>query len=372
MRGINNDLEYLRPPEEFPPPAEQTAPPPPEFGEAGQSASPVRKKRKHHWLAAAVAAGLLSTVALFSDAEKAILEQPFVSPTPFAVVAAATPTSSPALDHTPSPSPVPTAAATPTPEPTLSPKPTPKPETSPDADLVFYRTSEVYHLQVLLKATDKITAVTSRMIDRGNQETMWEHVFSEEEIGFGWYILSDYDLYAGEYVKDHMDLVREGYEPDPVLEVTYTARIDDGTEETVTKQAEAADELWISARYDLKDPDEDFLHYFMEETTYPDCFVLRIDPTIYGDLNVTYGEDVELQPGDVSVTLSVNGQSISAETCHLEKDMALYSKGMRFTYAFVMPRPDSFPEHGTAEVTITRRLIHYPTHTRSDVKNVDY
>ena len=375
MGRIRDDREYLRPPEEYPQAASQIAPPPEEFGDGREAAPSAKKKRKYHWLAAAVAAGLLSTVALFSDVEKSILE-PFASPTPLALVAAATPVSdrtpSPTPDHTPSPSPVPTAGPTATVEPTPTPAPTEEPVITPGARLIFYKTSEVYHLQVMLDAQDKMEAVTVRLIDRGNGEIMWEHELSEDEIAFGWYALSNYDLYASEYAWNHMDQVRQGYEPEPVLEVTYTARGDDGTAETVTEQAEAAYELWISARYDLQDPSQDFLSYFMEETTYPDCFVVRIDPSPYGDLTISYGKNVDLQPGDVSVTVTVDGQQIPAESCYLKKTEILRGEGRFYSYAFVMPRPESFPEHGTAEITITRRLINYPTHTRSDLKNVDY
>ena len=117
MRRISDDREYLRPPEEYPTATSQIAPPPEEFGDGRETAPSAKKKRKYHWLAAAVAAGLLSTVAMFSDTQKA-LQEPIVSPTPQAVVAAVTP--SPTLDHTPSPSPVPTAEPTMTAEPTPS------------------------------------------------------------------------------------------------------------------------------------------------------------------------------------------------------------------------------------------------------------
>ena len=369
MGRTSNDNEFWQPPEEFPAPAAQMTPPPEEFGSGGQDAPARKKKRKFHWLAAAVAAGLLSTVAMFSGIEEAIVE-PIASPTPFAAAAAATPAPKPTPDHTPSPSPVPT---TPSPEPTETPKPTPTPAIDPDARLVFYRTSEVYHLQIMLEAQEKISAVTARMVDRGNNgETIWEHVFTEEEISFGWYFLSDFNLYGEEYVKAHMDLIRQGYEPDPVLEVTYTARTDDGIEETVSKQADPVYELWVSARYDLDNQAEDFLYYFMEETTYPGCFVVRIDPTPYGDLNIYYGEGLELQPGDVFVTVTVDGQQIPADSCYLIKTEIVSGQGTLYGYAFVMPRPDSFPEHGKAEITLGRRLIHYANHTKTDTKFIDY
>ena len=49
-----------------------------------------------------------------------------------------------------------------------------------------------------------------------------------------------------------------------------------------------------------------------------------------------------------------------------------YSQGTRYAYALVVPRPAFLPEAGTVEITITRRLIHYPDTLRTDVKTVEY
>ena len=370
MRRISSDNEFWRPPEEFPAPAAQMTPPPEEFGSGGQDAPARKKKRKFHWLAAAVAAGLLSTVAMFSGIEEAIVE-PLASPTPFAAAAAATPAPKPTPDHTPSPSPVPTAVPTPTAEPTATPKPTPEPKTVPAAKLTFYRTSEVYHGTVVLEAQDKMTAVTARIWDRVLEETMWEYPFTAEDIARGWYTFPEFDLGASEFARNHWDQLMAGYEPDPILEVVCTARTDDG-EETFTEQAEAAYELWVSARYDLDNQAEDFLYYFMEETTYPGCFVVRMDPSPYGELNMTYGEDVELQPGDVSVILKAGGQRLSGDGWHMEKTVIVREEGTFYAYALVIPRPDSLPEHGSVEVVITRKFIHYPTSMATNIHAIEY
>ena len=153
--------------------------------------------------------------------------------------------------------------------------------------------------------------------------------------------------------------------------IVFTAHIDDG-EQTFTEEAEAAYELWVGARYDLKDPNEDFLHTFMEETTYPDCFVIRIDPAPYGGLNLYYGEDAELQPGDLSVILKADGQTLSGDGWHMEKAETVYDEGTLYAYALVIPRPESLPEHGTAEVYITRKLIHYPATVSTEMHTVEY
>ena len=217
-----------------------------------------------------------------------------------------------------------------------------------------------------------MTAVTVRMIDRGNGETIWEHALDEGEIAFGWYALSNFNLYAEEYVHDHWGEVMQGYEPDPVLELTYTVRNDDGTEETFTEEAEPAYELWIGARYDLKDPSEDFLYYFMEQTTYPDAFVIRIEDTPYGDLNVSYGSEMPQEAGGVAVSVRIGGQTIPGENAYLEKTETVYPEGTLYAYALVIPRPASFPEQGTAEITIQRRLLSYPSHTQTDIKLVEF
>lgn len=364
MRRTQNDSEYLRPPEEFPVPAAQMTPPPPEFGGDGKDASVKKKKRRYHWLAAALAAGLLSTVTMFSDIEEAILA-PLVSPTPIYMEAAVTTTPTPTIAPTPAPTTAPTA------EPTATPKPTLEPKTIPAAKLTFYRTSEVYHGAVILEAEDKMTAVTVRIWDRALEETMWEYSLTVNDIARGWYQLPDFDLGASEFAKEHWDQLMAGYEPDPLLEVICTARTDDG-EQTFTERAEAVDELWISVRYDLKDPEEDFLHYFLEETTYPDCFVVRMDPSPYGELNILYGESGELQPGDVSVTLTVDGETISGDGWHMEKTVIVREEGTFYAYALVIPRPASCPEHGSVEIVITRKFIHYPTSMATNIHAIEY
>ena len=229
----------------------------------------------------------------------------------------------------------------------------------------------MYHGGVTLTNQGRLSAVSLRLWDPVQEETIWAYDLTAEEMALGEYMFRDYDLYGEEYVQSHLDLLREGYEPDPVLEVTYTF-LTAGGEETRSIRTKAAYEVWIGARYDLKDPAEDFLSYFMEETTYPDSFVLRIDPCPYGDLTICYGEDAELQPGDVAVTVTVNGQTLSGEGARLEKTETVYTGGILYAYAYVIPRPASCPEQGTAELRITRRLISYPDTTRTDIKTVEY
>ncbi len=363
MRRAQNDSEFIRPPEEFPLPEAQSAPLPPEFGSGGGDAVSAKKKKKYHWLAAVLAAGLLSTVSMFSDAEKAI-QEPFALPTPQIIEALMTAAPTPTADRMPSPSPVPTAlpiptpTASPKPTPTASPKPTPTPAPIPGVKLTFYRTSQVYHGTVVLEAQDRMDAVTVRLWDPVLKETVWEYPLTAEEIAQGRYGIPDFDLSASEFAQKHWDQLMSCYEPVPVLEVSYTARTDDG-EKTFTEQAEVVEEPWINLRYDLKDPEQDVFHTLMGNVTYPDCFVVRIEQTSHEGLQIRYGEPDVLSPGDVCVTLTVDGRPIPAETCRLEVVPQTMDGQILYAYAFVMPRPDDFPEHGSASVKIVQKLLHF-------------
>ena len=207
-------------------------------------------------------------------------------------------------------------------------------------------------------------AVTVRIWDRGLDEAIWEHALTAEEIAQGWYAFHDIDLSQTEYGRKHFDQLMEGYWPDPILEVICTVRTDAGAE-PLTKQAEVTDELSISARYDLKDPAEDFFHYFLEKTTYPDCFVIRTDPTPYGNIRIVYGEPVDPSPGDVAVTFVVNGQPISANACRLVVTPVAYGDQTLYAYAFVIPRPAALPDHGTVQLWILQQLLSADlTHTK--------
>ena len=213
-------------------------------------------------------------------------------------------------------------------------------------------------------------AVTLRMVDRVLGETIWEYSLTEEDMERGAYTLSGYDLYAGEFMQKHWDQLMQGYEPDPVLEVSYTVSTDHGPE-TQTEMAEAAEELWVNARFDEKDPKDDFLASFLEETTYPDSFVARIEATANEGIRMVYGEEAALSPGDVSVTVSVDGQTIPGDGWHMEVETQTYEGKTLYAYALVVPRPDSVPEHGTATVTIRQRLLHHDLAAAKTV-NVEY
>ena len=341
MRTAKNDSEYLRPPEEFPPAAAQSEPLPPEFGGGSGGASAKKKKRKYHWLAAALAAGLLSTVAMFGDTAQEVLT--IIAPQASAVVeATAAPSPTPAL------SPAPTAAPTPS--------PTPAPTPVPQVETVFYRTSEVYHGRVELTSPRSFAEVTIRFVSNTLGETIWEYSLTEEDLAAGFYAFSDYNLMASDFVQDRwktLELVN--FALDPVLEVVCT--LQDGS--TFAQQIEPMEELWISVRYDLADPAEDFMAYFLGEKTYPDCFVVRIDRTTLGKLNIRWGEDMGLPPGDVAVTVAVDGRVIPLEGCRMEVESEKHDGETYYWYAYILPRPADFPEHGEAVVTFSQRLLNF-------------
>ncbi len=223
---------------------------------------------------------------------------------------------------------------------------------------------------MVLANQGRVENVSLRLLDRGLQETIWEYAFTPEDIARGEFTLSGYDLYAGEFAQQHMDLLRQGYAFDPVLEVAYSVASPDGAE-TQSFQAEPAPELWVSARYDLVNPQDDFLNYFMEQTTYPDSFVVRIDPIPVEGIRIVYDESSPLSPGDVSVRLFVNGQEMTADAGHLEVEPLTYDGESFYAYAFVLPRPDSWPDHGTATIEITQKLLHYDS-TYTKTLTVEY
>ena len=76
-------------------------------------------------------------------------------------------------------------------------------------------------------------------------------------------------------------------------------------------------------------------------------------------MNLVYGEGTDLRPGDMAVTVTVDGIPLPAESCRMEVETEAYQGTTFYTYALVMPRPETFPEHGTAHVRITQKLLNY-------------
>lgn len=367
MRSMNDDLEYLRPPEEFPPPAEQTAPPPPEFGEAGQSASPVRKKRKHHWLAAAVAAGLLSTVALFSDVEKAILE-PLASPTPQAVVAAATPTPSPALahtpsptlDHTPSPSPAPTA------EPTFTPEPTPEEPEELQVELVFFNFSAYHKGFVRLSHQDAVKSVLVEIIETNFDSVEWSAEVPEEKIAGGYYQIPTFDD-SDTYFKYMDQYEKSGLYIHLSMRATLTVEGESGPETLVYTKEASEEQGWSTSYW----PD-DYTPVWSGEAYYPGCFAVTSYEALddFPDMRMGDYDDAD-QNGGICVSLEINDVPVPKDNCIIahfteptmryDPDRDEYVETGRYLYytMVIIPRPDSAPLSGTAKYTICQKLTGY-------------
>lgn len=226
--------------------------------------------------------------------------------------------------------------------------------------MVYYRTSEVYHGRITLNVPALFEQVTVSMVDRAIDATIWAHELTGEELSAGSWAFSDYDLYrelySGDYMETHQAEIGADYEPDPILAVAYTLP---GAPESVILTAEAKGELWASVRYDSADPADDFLSYFMEQTTYPDCFVLRVDPINLAGMELVYGEGADLRPGDMAVTVTVDGIPLPAETCRMAVETEEYQGTTFYTYALIMPRPETFPEHGVAHVRLIQKLLNY-------------
>lgn len=238
--------------------------------------------------------------------------------------------------------------------------PTQMPKPLPDCKLVYYWTHSVVNAVVMLSDREHTESVRVQIWDDQIQTALMEHEFTEQEIRSGMW--SETGIELGYFYGDH----REEYEAvgaeyvDTVLRVELTYRLDDGTTETVTRTAKPEPEAYLYVTY--YDDDE-------EQTPYnaPGCFVLYgfewsdLDPDHLP--NVTTDPDEKLQPGGVSVTISVDGESIPEELCYLKRFEETWEyEGETFTevyYGFVMKRPNSFPRSGTATVWIRQNYLHY-------------
>lgn len=245
-------------------------------------------------------------------------------------------------------------APTPTPEPTPEPTPAPTSEPTPGVTITYYRRSAVYEAFAYWTMPEQMESVTVRLTDP-YMGTIFEHELTAEEVAFGYYELNHFDLYNYLFTNGFsFDNLPSDYDPNPLLEVTY-AYGENGPAGTET--AEAAYEMWVNLSYD--DPDDDMS--WIWGSYYPDCFVVRIEDRLnYDGLKIYYGEQDKLSPGDVWVKVTVDGQDIPADTCRLVLEPYEEANGeVYYAYTFVMPRPDTFPEHGTAHLVLTQKLVHY-------------
>ncbi len=362
--------------------------PPDEYNRFAPIEEPAKRDRSRlmRTMLLLAASGLTVLGVLLSrSAIRVEAEEPTATPTATAVPAATsapeTPTM-PAVVEAPTPAPTDTPAIepivetteTPTPEPMPTPSPSPTPEPSPvvepGVEITYYRMSEVYEIIVQWNMPEQMESIIIRL-NEPYIGTIWEHELDAEERSFGYYRQDNFDLYNYIYSNDFdLSNVPPNYDLNPLLEVAYAYSGENGLSDVVS--AEAVQEMWVGVHYDNPNPEEDIYATFYGETTYPDCFVVRIEEWMtYDGLQIFYGKQENLEPGDVCVTVTVDGQDIPADTCRLVLEPHEYGDQVYYSYAFVMPRPETFPEHGTAHVTLTQKLLHYNT-SNTKLRDITY
>ena len=259
----------------------------------------------------------------------------------------------PVAQATQAPSGTGTAAPLRTEEP--EPTPTPEPEPLPDCEPIYFFTHSVSNAIVLLSDPAHTTAVHVSIRDEQVNDSAFEYDLSNEEIAEGKWEETGIDL--NDFYVKHAEEYRamETYIK-PTLQVSIAYRTEDGTEGTVVKTAESTDEDYVSVQY--------FAENLIEnEWTYPGCFAASVYDTQIDPLVFTMDPDHELQPGEIYLSITVNGEPIPEENCYLKRLEDSYEyEGetyTQYTFILVMRRPDSFPAHGTAHVVVRQKLIHY-------------
>ena len=276
--------------------------------------------------------------------------------------------------ETESPANTPEASVLPTVEPTSAPttEPTPEPtsEPTPGVDVpYYYRASEVYYAQLRISMPERVSSVSFRLTAPDDEEPALEVELTPQQIGTAVYQLRTEDRDDG---FDANAFFAHHEEADLLMELTYTVRGETG-EETVTETIEPAVEDWIYWRFDSED-DVGGIGEMMFGDIFPNCFTVRIFDSLNGELNLTVGSDADaLGNGDVTISVLIDGREIPAEGSRLLRGMYRYEGDdtIFYDYALVIPLPEDFPQHGTATMTLTRKL------TRGEaiiveVKNVDY
>lgn len=297
--------------------------------------------------------------------------------------------------HTPAPfsAVIASPSSTLTPEPTATAEPTATPVPTPAVRLVFYRTSSVYHGMVLLEMPESILSVQVLVWDEAVQDSALEHTLSTEEIASGSYEFTGLDL--NDFYGEHREAyANSGESMDPVLKAVMVYQSESG-EQTVTVTQNAEAENWVSVSYDA--PNDEFTDWFFG-SSFPDSFVARVYDSP-DELYFTTDPNETLLPGGIFVSVTADGQTIPAESCilHVEEDVytvaslgdvsvyiLYYEDGKEikeynpeldpstidesslslqtytyYYYYFEMPRPSSFPEHGTAHVVLRQKLFHF-------------
>lgn len=308
-----------------------------------------RKEDKRHVLRKVMlllAASGLTVLGVFAP----VAAQPSGDPSAEAPAQTAAPTPEPAAEPTVTPTPEPAA------EPTAEPTPEPTAEPTPGIITTFFRRSQVYGATVLFSKPESLLRAEVRIKDPDIGEPAIEHTLTAEEIANGRCDIDNYEPY--DFYFAHSDEYGAlNREPELVIEVTAVYRTEAG-EETLTDSSPAETELWVDIGYDSEE-NRDILE-MMYGTVYPDCFVIRIDEVPFDDLQILMNAGAEaLVPGGVSVSIEVDGVALTGEGATLEKGKYMYDGQIFYYYTYIIPRPETIPEHGTVHYTILQRLIHF-------------
>lgn len=318
---------------------------PDEFNRNAPNAVPDEVKNRPRKIMLYFAAmGLFSVGLLFSSSPHTKDPTASVTPPP-----AAQASETPALTARP------TAAVTmePTAEPTQAPAATPDPV--PEVDVIYYyRASLVYYAALNISVPDRVTSVSLRLTAPNDEKPALEIELTPEEIAGGYYRLRvgdrDDGFDANAYFAYHE-------EADLTMELRYTVSGDAG-EKTHVETFASSEELWIDWRYDSEE-DIGGIAEWMYGEIFPNCFVVRLYESTDPEQQLIVGSDAgTLKNGGIAIAISIDGRDIPSE------DGTLYSAMYRYTdddtafydYALVIPVPEDFPQHGTATMTLTRRL----------------
>ena len=318
---------------------------PDEFNRNAPNAVPEEVKNRPRKIMLYFAAmGLFSVGLLFSSSPHTKDPTASVTPPP-----AAQASETPALTARP------TAAVTmePTAEPTLAPTATPDPV--PEVDVIYYyRASLVYYAALNISVPDRVTSVSLRLTAPDDEDPALEIELTPEEIAGGYYRLRvgdrDDGFDANAYFAYHE-------EADLTMELRYTVSGDAG-EKTHDETFAPSEELWIDWRYDSEE-DIGGIAEWMYGEIFPNCFVVRLYESTDPEQQLIVGSDAgTLKNGGIAIAISIDGRDIPSEGSTLYSAMYRYTDDdtVFYDYALVIPIPKDFPQHGTATLTLTRRL----------------
>ena len=238
----------------------------------------------------------------------------------------------------------------------------------PGCHLIYFHTHSVANAVVTLTDREHTTSVKVRIWDAQiDGDAVLEHTFAPDEISLG--IWQQYGIDVNDFYSRNMATYEAlGSYPQTVLEVTMSYRLDDGTEKTITNSVTPQPEDYVDVYYD--DENEEANEY-----TFPGCFVAAVLDSENPTFRISQDSEQILQQGDITVTVSVNGEEIPEERCRIEELVDTFEyDGVTYTlrsYYFVMQRPSSFPTHGKATVRLRQRLIHYDFETEK-IYEIDY